>query len=573
MSSITGYVRLEPRARTSDVADGLAARVHDPLWFLARQWQFGEFLGEDAGTPSSMRLRAESSPLTRYYPDVTLIDEAHGFAYDPATTPLEPLVEREAVHRRLGWTPRLRAEAGLEFLRRLRSAGFDDAKAGYLATYPLSPLFGPERARADPATLRYTDLMAGRVPDGEILHADLAAAVGAGTLPETPEVDQAVLATARDWVAWCDTLFSEPDDDPLPWRVDRLGYSFALSAPTSQGEVVLEALDYRGGGLDWHDFAQRHGTGVPVSGPAWTSLVRTVVPTPLRFNGMPADRWWQFEDANLDLGRVDASASDLARLLLLEYALIYGGDFYTAPIELPVGSICTTRSLVVTDTFGVRTRVLPSGRSRAGGSSGWRMYALSPHGTAPTSTDDDANLFLLPPAVGQHLTGTTIEEVLLLRDEMANLVWAVERSVESGSGAARDRAEEYHRTSSASSSPGEEEAHEPQAGAPLTYRLATSVPDYWFPLVPVSLGAGRGTRLKLGRMAAPSGSPPEPFGELLQLGGQLLHEEEVPREGAKLVRTWHSARWIDGSTHVWVGRRRSVGRGEGSSGLRFDTVD
>ncbi|CAN5664365.1 hypothetical protein BH18ACI4_BH18ACI4_06700 [soil metagenome] len=29
----------------------------------------------------------------------------------------------------------------------------------------------------------------------------------------------------------------------------------------------------------------------------------------------------------------------------------------------------------------------------------------------------------------------------------------------------------------------------------------------------------------------------------------------------------------DGSTHLWLGRRKAVGRGEGSSGLRFDSVE
>jgi hypothetical protein len=30
---------------------------------------------------------------------------------------------------------------------------------------------------------------------------------------------------------------------------------------------------------------------------------------------------------------------------------------------------------------------------------------------------------------------------------------------------------------------------------------------------------------------------------------------------------------MDGGTYLWLGRRKSVGRGEGSSGLRFDTAD
>jgi hypothetical protein len=37
--------------------------------------------------------------------------------------------------------------------------------------------------------------------------------------------------------------------------------------------------------------------------------------------------------------------------------------------------------------------------------------------------------------------------------------------------------------------------------------------------------------------------------------------------------TLEEARWIDGSSHLWVGRRKGVGRGEGSSNLRFDALD
>lgn len=53
----------------------------------------------------------------------------------------------------------------------------------------------------------------------------------------------------------------------------------------------------------------------------------------------------------------------------------------------------------------------------------------------------------------------------------------------------------------------------------------------------------------------------------------LLYEEEVPREGARVTRTYQYARWIDGSTHLWVGRRKEPGRGEGSSGLQFDVAE
>jgi len=54
--------------------------------------------------------------------------------------------------------------------------------------------------------------------------------------------------------------------------------------------------------------------------------------------------------------------------------------------------------------------------------------------------------------------------------------------------------------------------------------------------------------------------------------GLAIYEEEVPREGIRVTRTFQLARWHDGSTHLWIGRRKAVGSGEGSSGLRFDDL-
>ena len=39
-----------------------------------------------------------------------------------------------------------------------------------------------------------------------------------------------------------------------------------------------------------------------------------------------------------------------------------------------------------------------------------------------------------------------------------------------------------------------------------------------------------------------------------------------------MTRHYQLARWLDGSTLLWASRRKQVGRGEGSSGLRFDRV-
>src|SRR4051812_18727124 len=60
------WSRLEARPATSDLTPGLQAQLGDPFWLLARQWQFGELHGEDAGSPIEARLEATAAPVTRY---------------------------------------------------------------------------------------------------------------------------------------------------------------------------------------------------------------------------------------------------------------------------------------------------------------------------------------------------------------------------------------------------------------------------------------------------------------------------------------------------------------------------
>jgi hypothetical protein len=143
---------------------------------------------------------------------------------------------------------------------------------------------------------------------------------------------------------------------------------------------------------------------------------------------------------------------------------------------------------------------------------------------------------------------------------MANLAWAVEQRFEGLSGRACARIEETTRTL----------AEPPSlAGAELRYQLGTTVPKHWYPLTPVAGGADR--RLQLERMRD-RGAAADPRGTFLKIGGSAIPDAAVPREGAKLTRNYALARWTNGATYVWSRRTRSVGRGEGTSGLRFDVT-
>ena len=84
MPSITSWMRLEPRSRDAEMNTSLQARIYDPLWLLARQWQFGEFQGEDNGSPVISRWNGEAAPLTRYFSGaITPNTQIKAPKYDP----------------------------------------------------------------------------------------------------------------------------------------------------------------------------------------------------------------------------------------------------------------------------------------------------------------------------------------------------------------------------------------------------------------------------------------------------------------------------------------------------------
>lgn len=554
----------------------LEAQVRDPLWLLGRQWQLGEFQGEDAGTPVRARLRAERSMITRWAPGRPGPGST-GRVLDSQDVPLESAVEAEPS----SGTGLLRAvEAGLAFLRLL-----DDRKLAskyadaYLETYAIEPSTPSQQAKLDSESIRIRQLFAGRAPDGVALYADLTKALTGGGLPKEPEIDAgdvtAVTEAAQILVEWFADLLEPAGTAATAWQPERLEYEFAIGARTGSGQVALTSREYEGGHLDWYAF-DWHPTATLGAGsdPAPEPIVRTTLPTPVRFSGMPSPRYWEWEDERTSFAEIEVAADDLGRMLLVEFGLVYGNDFFYVPIELPVGSLCLTRSLVVTDNFGERTLIEPAAQAD-GGAAPWRMFTLSYDHLekAPAATRGE-EMFLLPPVLGPSLHGEELEDVLFLRDEMANMAWAVERKVEGPSGLPLDRHQALQERNQRAEQ--EREAQDPGSTSPaaggLTYRLANDVPDQWFPLLPVKVGQ-RSVALRLGDVPSrPSSAKPVSRTLSDVRPGQLIPEEEIPRTGTRVTRAWQYARWTDGSTWIWIGRRRGPGGGEGSSGLQFDQV-
>ncbi|MCW5557783.1 MAG: hypothetical protein KIT22_08125, partial [Verrucomicrobiae bacterium] len=85
---ITLWNRLEGRPRADKFDRALRAEVRDPLWMLTRQWQMGEFRGDDAGSPIFTKVLVETTRLRKYQPSSGPIE-----AFDDSM-PLETHVEK-----------------------------------------------------------------------------------------------------------------------------------------------------------------------------------------------------------------------------------------------------------------------------------------------------------------------------------------------------------------------------------------------------------------------------------------------------------------------------------------------
>src|SRR5262249_51153601 len=150
-------------------------------------------------------------------------------------------------------------------------------------------------------------------------------------------------------------------------------YAFGLGSPQTGETTVLDAPEFPGGHLDWYTFTLRDAQPNAIfnANPAQiTPQSFDFLPNHVVFRGMPDARWWNFEDAVTDFGQLDAEHVDLAKLLVLEFALVYGNDWFTVPVPVPVGisgsdpapraTLSRVNTLIVTDTFGVRTLIRPS---------------------------------------------------------------------------------------------------------------------------------------------------------------------------------------------------------------------
>jgi hypothetical protein len=599
--SVTTWNRLEARPRTIAFDRALRAEVRDPLWMLAKQWQLGEFRGSDAGSPVFAKLMIDTTRLTKYQPDG---QAAQAFEYD---IPLEAKVEQRTIPLTSGGRAAsldLRLAMGRQWLAMI--SGIGAYRHAFVQAYPITAPDPASKQDADrcaqPEVWQLFAAVAGRAMDGGALYSYLVADPAHHAydgVAGVPASDHAAIdAQAARFVSWFQRLLLQPAAGDDAWIPSRLEYQFAASAPlqsTPAAEKVYVASEYYQGSLDWYSVDVDPGaalgavpgsgvTGLPADAP------RTMIPVPVSFAGMPNTRWWAFEDRKTNFGDIDASTTDLAKLLFLEFALVYANDWFVIPYTLPAGAIATIRGFVVQNVFGERFWLTAAGSGPDDAWQRWSMFTVNVAGGGDVAADTS---LLLMPTVSKIQQGPLAEDVWLVRDEVANMVWAVEKTVPLASGdskpgleTARQTLAFYQAQLARSGAPPPPPPPPPAAGASVRYRLMTTVPENWIPFVPVHVD-GDNREIQLQRAALPrilegDPDPPvkvQPRTMLMRQGldavppqPYLLHEEEVSRAGTRVTQAYQRTRWTDGRVYTWLRVRRQTGRGEGSSGLAFDQI-
>ncbi|MDJ0628354.1 MAG: hypothetical protein QNJ44_08860 [Rhodobacter sp.] len=574
--------RLEGEPRARDFTRALKAEVRDPLWLLTRQWQMGEFLADDAGSPVSAKLAWTTERVAAY-------SDLDG-APRPYTgdLPLEAVIEARSAAEVLAGRPAnaaLRLALGRRWEKLLQAGGHGARIGDFRTTYAFVAPDPVAKADFDvtahPATWQMLAAVAGRAVDGGTLLAHLATAgalASDGLGLAGPEKD-AIDTLGDQFRTWAESRYLGPDETLETWLPRNLEYRARLSVPDGAAAAALAAPDHRGGRMDWFSFdavSPGDGDGPGADPPL---EVTSFMPATASFDGMPNTRHWTFEEGRVSFGAIRPDTTDLAKLLLIEFGLVFANDWFLVPLDLPTGSLTGIRGLAVTNVFGERRWVEPA-VTRDGPTDSWQIFRFTDKGRA------EDRLFL-PATTPAPLESRPVEAVAFIRDEVANMVWGIETTVplaDGGGYPGRETALETHRRHQGSVAAA---AAPPATDANVKYTLMTTPAEHWIPFVPVHV-PGDTREVQLQRSALPrllegaTGAPEkiEPRTALLREGldavpqrAYFIAEEEVERAGRSVELVWQRCRWTRGRVVTWLGHKVKTGRGEGSGGLAFDILE
>lgn len=586
------YNRLEPHPYQADFQTSLRAEIHDALWMLTRQWQYGEFQGEDTGTAIWADVEMDCTRLTRFayegqQPSL-LLKTGPGNTVVEALPP-EALAEAEPVP--FNWKTHL--QWSLAWRRLLTANGCPAVTyERFVQTFPLR--VGTAKAEleaynADPEQQQWLKILGGKVLDARLFYADLNTKPNASALLQPALTDTALQGNVNtagvQMKAWCQNLFCQPTvpstlppAPPQGWKANSLRYSFGLGAlktPTTREAYVA---DHALGHLDWYNFdtvpggstlfpnlaAPANQAGEPVN-TFYNDSLRFIA-NPAQFPGMPASRYWEFENGRINLANLDVDASDLAKVLLAEFALVYSNDWQLLPYTLPYGSVCRIKKISVSTVFDENYVPIPALNTT---NRDWCFFNLNQQGST-SAVPQDACL-LLPQVIADLQEGKPIEHVRFVSSEMDNLLWAVEELIPDflGEGASAKalfkRLKDYLQ--------GAIPANIVQPPAEFWYKLMQEIPEFQIPYLPEGTDKFKQYQLRRHLAGVNDAAIVAPRGLYLnQSAAQPIEGAQVPAASLSVLRTFQRTRWLDGRVVTWLGRKTVKGRPGTVAPLVFDQL-
>ena len=597
---------LETRTRQGDITDALRFRIYDPLWMLSRQWQMGEFRGNDAGTAMTVSCDVRQTKFS-------------SFTTKDKEEPLEPIVE--SVDREV--TPLVRVESAMYFLDILSDKVPDEKEYDKIVKW----IRGNSHftldwdkmkdftdgsiqvnevkeftASCNTRLMKFIKSFRGKVFDGFELFCYL------NTVNDPAPVPKSV---SDQFTTWFERRYYSLRHSNN-WDTQSMKYGF--EAHTNARSFVVE--DYGGGRVSWYTFDAEGTSDCNDDHGQVTRLYP--LPSLATYASAPNKRLWEFEDRKVFMGNATGMQAK-GNVAFMEFATMYGNDWMLCPIETQVGRYIELSDITVSDSFGIKRKI-----SRRAGEDDrgavtfgqkWQMFTNAPEERSSPSSKP-ANGFLFPPTLPRTLEGEPIEEISFLRDEMANMVWGVEERIDDGCGSSIDatrlaadvgqfvedsyEAEAEKARFSVDVTPDGRALMTSDKKADYKYTLMTSVPFNWIPFVPqhikdpaqkdeysVFLG-GREIALRRGKMPCyfngeyrpvrPLSSVLKPEFMVRKSDGKkgekplFIDEEQVQGVGTRIVKNCQRARWIGGETYTWMGYSKEIKNTQGTSGLEYDNL-
>ncbi len=298
------YTRLEQHPQAGNFETGFAAEVHDPVWFLCRQWQMGEHQGENASTPIALRYEISLTPIQPFQNNAD---------YDPTVMPAEAIVESELDD---WWTMGRRITLGNKIAADAAFVHAHLPAEDYLVSDAPPPY----------------DHFNGKAYDGLRLWRDRATKLPAAA------IDLAAILGVD----------APPSFEPYCWDSEQLAYTAEFDA----GDARLRLERHRGGAVDWYSADLVAGANPAAEPPPTPDKVeQSVLPTQLQYPGAPNRRWWEIEDAAVDIGGYPPDPSQFATTFLIDLIASHSDDWFLFPVESKVGHVIAIERLTVTDSF------------------------------------------------------------------------------------------------------------------------------------------------------------------------------------------------------------------------------